>query len=236
MKPDLADVAHVAFRLFAKDNAGVPLVKHAGNTPVQKGKAWNQIGAHLKGQGKSGGKPNNDHTEMSIELVDCKTAYVIAFDPLVQTVFGPGGAPITLLPPSLSKDYLADVGLVYLDASGEPAFKAANDITDKYSDLPANAALIFTCDRAGLVQAWKDAFKGHAHPPQLAIPFYLNLYDSESKLPVWASKVPPHDHDESETANNFETHGGIHPAVKNSKPGITTHGGIHPSSNVQVLF
>ncbi len=217
MKPDLKDVRNVAFRLFTKGQHDVPKVEKWDNAPVEPGKAWDRIGHHLKGNGKGGQPPNPKHTEMSIELVNGKTVYVIEFGNDTQTEFGPGGAPITLLPPSLSGKYLSDVGLVFLDASGAPDFLAAEGIN---ADTPKRTALMFTCDRVELEKVWKDSFKGHDHAVPLAVPFFLNLYNATTKLPVWSS----------------DAHGSIHPVGKNPPVGVRTHGGIHPSSNVQLLY
>lgn len=238
MRPNLDDVSNVAFRLFTMGPHDVPQVKTWDEAPVGRGKAWDRIGDHLKGHGQNGQYPKQQHTELSIRLVQGKTTYVIAFGSDTQTVFGPGNPPITLLPPSMTAKYLSNVGLVYRDASGAPDFTAS--IPTDFDKLPPGAALTFTCDRTALELAWTDAFNGHGRPVPLALPFYLNLYDAKSMLPVWASDAHLHFHDAGLAAANFETHGGIHPGDKKvavgGPMGFLTHGGIHPSSNVQLLY
>jgi hypothetical protein len=237
MIPNLDDTSNVAFRMFTMGPHDVPQVKIWDEAPVGRGKAWDRIGYHLKGHGQHGQYPNQQHTELSIRLVEGKTTYVISFGNDMQTVFGPGNPPITLLPPSFSTEYLSNVGLVFPGASGAPDFTTS--IPADFDKLPAGAALMFTCDRLPLELAWKNAFKDHGRAVPLAMPFFLNLYDAKSQLPVWSSDM--HLHMQSgEAASHVETHGGIHPGGKNppdgGKPGGVTHGGIHPSSNVQLLY
>lgn len=237
MKPDLADITQVSFRHFGKNAAGVPQVKMWDRKTIPRGQAWDRIDHHLKGNGQMGHPPDQQHTEMSIQLDNGKSAYLISFDlDKTHTVFGPGSSPITLLPPGLSDGFLTNVGLVYPGASGAPDFLAARDIPTKYTELPAAAALLFTCDRDALVQMWNEAFKEHGHTVTFAMPFFLNLYDTVSKLPVWASDAHRAEKHGEEVVQNVETHGGIHPTDEPPPGFIATHGGIHPTSNVQMLY
>ena len=238
MRPNLDDVSNVAFRLFTMGPHDAPQVKIWDAARVKRGKAWDRIGYHLKGHGQNGQAPNQQHTEMSIQLIEGKTTYVIAFDSETQTVFGPSDQPITLLPPSMSTKYLSNVGLVFPDANGAPDFTAT--IRADFDKLPAGAALMFTCNRETLELAWKDAFNGHDHVVPLAMPFFLNLYDTETELPVWASDRHLHLRGAGKAASNFKTQGEINSghqeASGGDKPGVRTHGGIHPSSDVQLLY
>ena len=265
MKPNLDDVTQVVFRHFGKNEDGVPKVSKWDKAAVPRGKAWGRVNDHVKGNGKPGPVPGPDQppTELSIKLAKGKTAYVISFDlEETHTVFGPGSAPITLLPADLSAQHLSNVGLVFPGAAGGCDFLAAKDIGPEFDKLPAGAALLFTCDRDELEKVWNCAFAEHGHQVPLAVPIFLNLYDTVSKLPVWVSAAHMHSHDEGSADKKFETHGGIHPTHKSpethggihpadksplthggihptdkDQPGhIVTHGGIHPTSNVQMLY
>ena len=215
MKPDLKNVKHVAFRKFGKDDHDVPVVKHWAKGAVADGQAWERIAKHLNGSDTNAGPLPSLHTELSLPLEHGKCAYIIAFDDDIQTAFGPGPSPITLLPPGLNAALLGDVGLIYAAGTSDPVFVAACDIPTELGAMRAGGALIFTCERTALEKVWKEATpEGHT-PTPIALPFALNLYDTKSQLPVWA--IP---------AQLLADGDGV----------VLTHGGIHPSSNSHILY
>ena len=81
--------------------------------------------------------------------------------------------------------------------------------------------------------------EGHDGPP-INIPIYLNLYDTQTKAPVWTfqgagRRVPEH----SDANKHVETHGGIHPSDDphgDDHLHPKTHGGIHPGTPSQLLY
>ena len=244
MKPDLIDVKHVAFRKFGKDARDVPIVTHWANGGVAAGKAWEHITKHLNDIDTTPGAWPSLHTELSLKLEHDKCAYVIAFDSGIQTAFGPGPSPITLLPPGLNGTLLDNVGLIYAAGTSDVDFVAASDIPADFGAMPTGGALIFTCKRKTLEKVWNDATpKGHAVTP-MALPFALNLYDTTSQQPIWVRPLQVHASAAGNlAAANVETHGGIHPGTHNhigggeaegSANNVETHGGIHPGIKLAI--
>ena len=173
-----------------------------------------------------------------MQVSDGNNLYLIKLDPETQAMFMPGTGPIIVLPPELGAAVLSDVGLAFMDADTLRFMTAAEFAAA--TAVPQGAMLAFTCDRAKLNQVWTEIMPdGHKDFP-IKIPFYLNLYDSRSKKPVWTFGAPNHPFRPAALDHKFvETHGGIHPSDDphgDDHLGMVTHGGIHPGTPSQLLY
>lgn len=238
------NVAKVIFREISKGPRNDEAIynRHAV-TPVKPNDPANDI---VKRHAKksiptdSGQWPGQKNTQLSVEIGAGSNLYLIGLDQDTRAAFGPGPNPIMVLPHGFGRELLTDIGLVYLDSSGETAFMPAKDIPLTFDQVPLGAMLSFTCDRAKLLKLWNSVMpEGHDGPP-INIPIYLNLYDTQTKAPVWTfqgagRRVPEH----SDANKHVETHGGIHPSANphnEGSAGFTTHGGIHPGTPSQLLY
>ena len=213
---------HLVTKVKADNSVEDIVAKHAKNPHPTKNGQW----------------PGQKHSELSVEVTPGNNLYLIKLDPATEALFMAGTDPINVLPPELGAAVLSDVGLAFMDAD-ELRFMPAADFAAATA-VPQGAMLTFTCDRAKLEQIWKGIMPdGHKEFP-IKIPFYLNLYDSRSKKPVWTFCPPDHAFRPAAAADKqVETHGGIHPSDDphgDDHLHFVTHGGIHPGTPSQLLY
>lgn len=213
---------HVVTEVKADDPADAIVARHAKNPEPTKNGPW----------------PNQKHSELSVQISSGNNLYLIKLDPDTRAVFAPGTDPIVVLPPELGGSLFENVGLAYVEAN-ELRFLPAANLRDS-ATVPPQAMLAFTCDRAKVEQVWKSVMpEGHKDMP-VRIPFYLNLYDSVTKKPVWTFGAPEHPFRPAAAIDkSVETHGGIHPSDDphgDDHVHFVTHGGIHPGSPSQLLY
>lgn len=163
---------------------------------------------------KSGDYPDAD--PLSIKVEDSETTYVIKLGTGTRAAFGPGSHPIMILPFMQGRKLLDDIGLIYPDpANGNrPTFLPAEGIGSVFAKVPKDAVLTFRCSRATLQAEWDRVVGKAGHPEApLRIPFFLNLFDLKTGLPVWTyDKNRYHKHEHVDAGDfNWRVHGGIHP-------------------------
>lgn len=234
--PGFNGVSTVCYRRIVKGAQDVAEVGAHHKQPTSQGQPATHIVTDLaKGNTKPapGKWPNHKHSELSVEAEAGLAVYMIELDSSTRARFGPGAYPIQLLPLTLTGSLLRDVGLLYTTPAGELVFVEADDIAAQYGSIPANAILTFSCDRKDLENAWTQIVINAGHAGKdIEIPFFLNLYDTKTGLPVWTygNWHPVHtiDHDD----------GHSHDGGRNcdDKSDVRIHGGIHPSSAVQLLY
>lgn len=168
-------------------------------------------------------------TPLSLRVVAGNAFYVVTITEQVaentRARFGPGAAPMVLLPPNLGPgDHpFTQFGLYHLE-NGKLQHWPHDNVPTHHKDFPADAWVGFGCDHGSLKAFF--AQRRSEIDQKVAVPFYFNLYDmQETRIcPIWELADPPHPMDQ------VETHGGIHPAD------AATHGGIHPSNLVQYVY
>lgn len=215
---------HWTTKVKADEPASAIIERHAKNPHPTKNGKW----------------PNQRRSELSVEISADTNVYLIRIDPDTRAAFGPEPDPIMVLPRGFGEQVLSDVGLVYVDAAGTTRFMAAADIPTQFDQVPTGAMLTFTCDRVEIAKLWKSIMpQGHEDMP-INIPFYLNLYDTRTKAPVWTYQPAGRAANDHVHADKYvETHGGIHPSEDphgDNPIHFVTHGGIHPGSPSQSLY
>ena len=201
-------------KMLSGGKESAAFTKHKKETPGPSDDVLKLIEAHAKGHGKPdvGPWPNHKYSQLSVEATEGRNLYLIAIDPQARTKFGPGPSPIQIMPPGFGTGLIEEIALIYVDSNGLVLRMEATDIPTDITLVPDNAMLSFVCDRAKLVDEWKRVVGGTGHGSSpMRIPFFLNLWDTETNLPVWTYGVEAH-------AEHHEDH-----------PHIVTHGGIHPS-------
>lgn len=156
-------------------------------------------------------------TSLSFAVNPRRNLYVIKLDGSTRAAFGPGASPIMTLPPKMGKDLFEDVQLLCPAGGSSLKAWAADNIPKEFADMPDNAVLSFVCDRNKLEALWQSVMPKEHKGFAPKVPFFLNLYDTDTQSPVWTFLDP----------NQRHTHG---------DNGVTTHGGIHPGSAVQSLY
>ena len=184
--------------------------------------------------GEADPQPAPHRSSLSVPVQPGNNLYLIKLDGSARAAFGPGPNPIMVLPPKLGDELLGDIQLIF-DNGGTTKFLAAGAIPNTFNEVPEKAVLAFTCDRTKLEQVWKSVMPEDHKDMPVAIPFYLNLYDTKTGAPVWAflshgRRAADHQHN----TKHPETHGGIHPSY--GPIHFVTHGGIHPGSPSQTLY
>lgn len=151
--------------------------------------------------GSSNGVSADRPTSLSLRPAADDTTYVVRIQDRIRTAFSSN--PITILPPELN-NLISHVGLLKPGTGDEVQFVEPSSLGGFDPDL-IGASLTFRCNRAEMLDAWQQAMPvGHKGFP-LAIPFFLNLYDTETGMPVWTTQQ------HSPNAHQPLFHGGIHP-------------------------
>jgi hypothetical protein len=136
--------------------------------------------------------------------------YAVSLDPDIKCIFGPNAPPIGIF----SADY-------YKDIVTEITSRSQEVLTFRIDYSHALAGL-----RGAIGEFWTDQDHsdedGHHHPKSaqevrnFAIPFFFNLYDKETNIPIWV-------------LNNHDNSG--HSRLK-----PRWHGKVHPNSNAYLIF
>ncbi len=187
---------------------------HKKETPKPGDDVWKLVEAHAKGHGNPnpGPWPNHTYSQLSVEATKGRNLYLIAIDPNAHTKFGPGPSPIQIMPPGFGTGLIEEIALIHVDSNGQVLRMEAKDIPTDIRLVPDNAMLSFVCDRAELLKEWDRVVTGAGHSGSpMRIPFFLNLWDSHTNLPVWTYGVEAHAEHREDHSHIF-THGGIHPS------------------------
>lgn len=205
--------------------------KVASGQTTSVASTWEQICAIMQGQPLGlhnhdprppvqDPKPPHDHgpvpTPLSIKLDPGDCTYLISLADHTRAAFGPGHHPIMILPVTVGRALLNEVGLVYVDPSSKDVvFMPADEIPAHYQQVPVGAALTFRCNSHVMQAYWNEVVGGAGHQIAMRIPFFFNLYDTKNGKPVWtygAHSLGAHVHGDRAHDIDLLTHGGIHPS------------------------
>lgn len=168
-----------------------------------------------------------------------------------RTKWGGGAPPISFFPENIygNTKPIKHVGLYHVDGS-QVKFVPEGAIPARLDDVPDKAWLAFRCDIADMYKLWQDLNYDPARP--FMIPFRFNLFDRQTKTPIWNvdhalgdhDDHDDHDHEAREAHLKLFTHGGKHPndlikLLGLGAAGITrgrVHGGIHPNGLVEYFY
>lgn len=137
-----------------------------------------------------------EENDLSFELYSEKALYAIKFASHSQkngdgVRFGPGMAPITFIGSKefFGFDVISNVRLFYKSADEKIYAIDAVDIPKKYDEMPENSWAVFECDTGPCISMIREnrskSYSKVSHSHSIKIPFYLNIYDEESKFPIW---------------------------------------------------
>lgn len=158
--------------------------------------------------------PTEYERSLSFSLLGGYNIYVIKFsaassDRTGAARFGPGMAPITLIgaDQALGPDFFKNVRLLTVIGHQQSRQIQVIQISDDYECMPADSWAVFECDLSefdNIMKQRKEVENSeNTHEHLIQIPFYLNIYDEESNLPIWY-----------EFANAY--HDGYHPPSRAS--------------------
>lgn len=190
-----------------------------------------------RGDPGPGAPPSKPGANLSIKVEDGKNLYLIRLTgandgPNLDTraKWGPGGPPLGFVPENVygNDKPLKQVRLAVED-QGQVRYVPEAAIPSRIDDVPNGAWVVMRCDFADMQKLWNDLGYDANHP--FLIPFRFNLFDRETKTPVWNVDHDHADsdgHDHAVSAKGVLTHGGKHP---NAGKGTMTHGGKHPNQD-----
>lgn len=190
-----------------------------------------------------GAPPTKPSSHLSIKVEDGKNLYLIRltgasdginFD--TRAKWGPGNPPLSFLPENVhgGNKPLKQIRLAIAEA-GRIRYIPETAIPARIDDLPDGAWILFRCDHADMADLWKRL--GYNPKTPFLIPFRYNLFDRETKTPIWNvdhdHNAPGDDHDHADANKAVTTHGGKHP--NDAGKGTMTHGGKHPNDAIKFL-
>lgn len=239
--PDFTNAKTVCYREIGKGPAPIDRAvvgrRLKSATSAAKSAGWHakEIAAG-KASLVNGPWPNTKYTDLSIEAEKNEALYLIGLGTGTGCRFGPSSNPIQLFPIEWTGSILKDVGLIFQDVLGNDVFVDAADIPAQYGSIPASAMLAFTLDRKDLETAWNSCVTSAGHTDYtLKVPFFLNLYDVNTGLPIWAFGDPNLAAAGSSVAPKGKASAKMAAGGGNGLQPMT-HGGIHPGSTTQVFY